>query len=596
MAIVSLVEDDRQVFAAQDGLPEPWATRGETPLTHSFCQHVVQRKAPFVVPDSLEEPLVEGNLAITELDVRAYLGVPLPLPSGEVIGALAAIADAPRAWTTDDLAILRAIAGIVGKGFEASLEEQKWRSLFAGMQEGFILGEVVRNEAGTATDWRYLEVNRAWGELIGISSETVIGRTVREVIPGVEGEWVQEFAQVVETGEPISFTRRVGDLQRWYDGFAQPVGGDRFVVLFIEVTDRVLTTARREALAELGDRLREAGSIEEAAFIGAEVMGRTLHASRAGFGLVDVAAETVHVQPDWCAPGMDSIAGPHSFRDYGTYIEDLKRGETVIVPDVVTDPRTAAFAATLEALAIRQLVNVPVLVRGRLAAVMLVHHSELRELSRAEVQFIRAIADRTQAAVAQMQAEEDQAVLNREISHRMKNTLAMVQAIAAQTLRSVPDKEPVKALEQRLFALSNAHDLLLSEKAKGATIEAVIRSTLAGLGQEGRVKLSGPQVSLGSRSALSFALVVHELATNALKHGALSAEGGHVEIEWKVADAALSLRWQEIGGPPAEAPTRRGMGSRLIAGGLTGAGDVELNYDASGFTAVMQASLEQLGV
>jgi GAF domain-containing protein len=91
VAIVSIVDEHRQVFAGHSGMPEPWASLGETPITHSFCQHVVDRGAVFNVPDARAEPLVRDNMAIPDLGVAAYLGVPIHLPSGELIGALAAI-------------------------------------------------------------------------------------------------------------------------------------------------------------------------------------------------------------------------------------------------------------------------------------------------------------------------------------------------------------------------------------------------------------------------------------------------------------------------------------------------------------------------
>jgi signal transduction histidine kinase len=110
VSLVSLIDRDRQFFKSQHGLPEPWCSLRQTPLSHSFCQHVVDRAEPLVVSDAREHPLVKSNLAIEDLSVVAYLGVPLATPDEVVIGSLCAIAPEPRRWTDRDLATLEALA------------------------------------------------------------------------------------------------------------------------------------------------------------------------------------------------------------------------------------------------------------------------------------------------------------------------------------------------------------------------------------------------------------------------------------------------------------------------------------------------------
>jgi signal transduction histidine kinase len=112
VALVSLVEADRQFFKSALGLPEPWATRRETPLSHSFCQHVVATGAPLSVEDARDDPLVCDNLAVPELGVVAYLGMPLATADGQVIGSLCAIDTRPRNWTAEDGAALRDLAAL----------------------------------------------------------------------------------------------------------------------------------------------------------------------------------------------------------------------------------------------------------------------------------------------------------------------------------------------------------------------------------------------------------------------------------------------------------------------------------------------------
>ncbi|CAA9541168.1 MAG: hypothetical protein AVDCRST_MAG88-23, partial [uncultured Thermomicrobiales bacterium] len=113
VALVTLVDGDRQFFKSCVGLPEPWATARQTPLSHSFCQHVVAARAPLVVEDARVHPLLRDNLAVPDLGVVAYLGIPLVTADGHVLGSFCAIDDRPRCWTDEDIAILTELTASV---------------------------------------------------------------------------------------------------------------------------------------------------------------------------------------------------------------------------------------------------------------------------------------------------------------------------------------------------------------------------------------------------------------------------------------------------------------------------------------------------
>lgn len=113
VALISLVDTDRQWFKSSSGLSEPWASRRQTPLSHSFCKHVVESGEPFIVEEARDHPLVSRNLAIDDIGIQAYLGMPLMLPDGSVIGSLCAIDSKPRAWSSDDQTLLRELARCV---------------------------------------------------------------------------------------------------------------------------------------------------------------------------------------------------------------------------------------------------------------------------------------------------------------------------------------------------------------------------------------------------------------------------------------------------------------------------------------------------
>jgi len=184
-------------------------------------------------------------------------------------------------------------------------------------------------------------------------------------------------------------------------------------------------------------------------------------------------------------------------------------------------------------------------------------------------------------------AEAHRDLLTREMSHRVKNTLANVQSIVGQTLRNGgADAGLIAQVADRLQALATAHDVLTQYGWSSADLGEVVAGSLRPFNiADRRIAFGGPRVRLSARAATAFALALHELATNAIKYGSLSNEVGIVILNWEVEAETLSLRWQESGGPAVQTPTRKGFGTRLIDQALANstAGKVELSYRASGF-------------
>ena len=201
--------------------------------------------------------------------------------------------------------------------------------------------------------------------------------------------------------------------------------------------------------------------------------------------------------------------------------------------------------------------------------------------------------------------EQHQQLLLNELNHRVKNTLATVQSLAMQTLRNSKSPEQARSLlEGRLMALAGAHDVLTRESWGGASLAKVIDDAVAPYFSQDsqRFALAGPDVWLPPNYALALAMALHELATNAVKYGALSNEFGRVRIEWEVVPGQreykreLKLRWTETGGPRVERPTQRGFGSRLIERGLKQdlGGEVVLDFAPGGVICTIQAPLREL--
>jgi two-component sensor histidine kinase/PAS domain-containing protein len=182
-----------------------------------------------------------------------------------------------------------------------------------------------------------------------------------------------------------------------------------------------------------------------------------------------------------------------------------------------------------------------------------------------------------------------------ELNHRVKNTLAMVQAIAIRTFRDVTDLG--RAQEQfsaRLVALAQANDLLTGERWAGASLSSAIEQALRPHQHDAsRYAMQGADVRISPKTALALALAMHELSTNAVKYGAWSNERGQVTIDWSVTDGNLHIEWREREGPKVTPPTQRSFGSRLIEKGLAGelGGSVSLHFDPGGVRCVIDAPM-----
>jgi two-component sensor histidine kinase len=210
-----------------------------------------------------------------------------------------------------------------------------------------------------------------------------------------------------------------------------------------------------------------------------------------------------------------------------------------------------------------------------------------------------AFAVRMAATIARGEMLHD--LLIEELNHRVKNTLAILQAIAVQTFRSATKAEREK-FEGRLGALAEAHNLLSVDKWQGSELQDVIRRVLQPylLNNPERVRMFGPSVPLSPRLAVVLSMIVHEIATNAAKYGALSNDTGIVAIDWEVIDEAkpkLRLIWTETGGPPVVAPVHRGFGSRLIERSARDqlGGEATVDFLPRGVVCTVTCSLDDEG-
>lgn len=187
-------------------------------------------------------------------------------------------------------------------------------------------------------------------------------------------------------------------------------------------------------------------------------------------------------------------------------------------------------------------------------------YSPLRASDGSVAGFLDTVVETT----ATVQARADLAQVNEELHHRLQNTLTLVHAIATQSLRAVEDRDAVEKFRARIVALGRAHQVLLSQSWSGASLDEVAPRILAPITAAEHVAISGAPVRMGSRATVSLAMVLHELASNAVTHGALSAAAGRVGLSWECDDGLFRLAWRESGGPPVPSEVVPGYGWRLI--------------------------------
>ena len=192
-------------------------------------------------------------------------------------------------------------------------------------------------------------------------------------------------------------------------------------------------------------------------------------------------------------------------------------------------------------------------------------------------------------------AEEHQRLLINELNHRVKNSLAIVQGLAQQSFKGeAASKTAREAFEGRLAALAAAHDLLTRESWQSAGLRSIVEGVVAPFaGERNRFYLEGAELALPPKVAVSLALGLHELCTNAAKYGALTVPDGTVRIGWAAGDGRLRLEWREAGGPPVALPAHRGFGTRMIERGLAAElrGVVKIDFESTGVVCTIDAEL-----
>ncbi|MBN9049394.1 MAG: GAF domain-containing protein [Rhizobiales bacterium] len=293
--------------------------------------------------------------------------------------------------------------------------------------------------------------------------------------------------------------------------------------------------------------------------------------------------------------------------DCSTCAVALKRRARTIVPDLHTDPDFSEIAAALFSYGAVGAVSTPVLDKaGNVLAMFSVYWLEAHEPDDRELRALDLCAElagrhveRSFAAKALLEQNERNVLLMRELAHRGKNLLAIIQAIAGQSLRGNRSLDEAReAFVGRLGALAHTYNTLTDKSPESLQLHDIMAASLKF--QSERTTIRGPDILVPAKNAQTLALMIHELATNATKYGALSNASGRVEIEWKIhrtgSDEQFLLTWSEIDGPPSKVPDDLGFGSVILTSvvGSELKCKPTLGYQENGFQYNLDCSLSAL--
>ncbi len=234
-----------------------------------------------------------------------------------------------------------------------------------------------------------------------------------------------ERARAGGTGRFQGFATTMKARPRWWDVILTPMLGadgkpDKLLAVSRDVTVAKQAETHALVLVELGKLIGDAEGISDLAYAASELLGRTLGVSRAGYGTIDKQAETITIERNWSAPGIRDLAGTLHFRDYGSYIEDLKQGRTVVFADATKDPRTAATADVLKAISAQSVVNMPVTEQDDFVALLYLNHAHAREWFPEELALVREFAQRMRVAIERRRAETKLLALNETLERRIE--------------------------------------------------------------------------------------------------------------------------------------------------------------------------------
>jgi two-component sensor histidine kinase len=424
--------------------------------------------------------------------------------------------------------------------------------------------------------------NDAWAPIPGPRHPAALGAPAQEVWSDIWHVLEPQFRHVIETGEGVFVQDQMLPMQRFgypeetYWSYSLTAIRDEdgsIVGVFnsgYETTRNVLSQRQMRFLLELGDAIRGTADAQTARKRALEMFGRSLRVDRVGLHEMTGGGHRGDrpVTDEWVADGVSPIGRNILVSELGSeVVTSLRSGRILIVNDIsemTSEVARAAFAG----LNVRAAIAVPKIRDSQLVAVLFVHSFTARAWTLFDVSTAEQVLERIWNWMDSERSAERERLMIREIDHRAKNALAVVQAVIrltlAEDISSFRDK-----IEGRVAALTRTHDLLSAKRWEPIEFGILVHREIEAYRPEGdeHVDIQGSRVLLRAEQAQTIALLLHELTTNAAKYGALSMPGGRLSVHWRMEDGSLVLEWNEALVPSdrdSDIIVTAGFGSKLI--------------------------------
>jgi two-component sensor histidine kinase/ActR/RegA family two-component response regulator len=460
------------------------------------------------------------------------------------------------------------------------------------------LGICLHSAFPTAIYWGpelRLLYNDAWAPIPGPRHPAALGKPAREVWADIWDILWPQFRGLLETGEGFFAENQLLPMRRygfeeetyWNYSFSAIRGEDgRINGIFncgYETTETVLGQRRLQFMLSFSGALHDETDAAAAIATATEALGEHLRAAHVGYCEPAPGGGLVALH-DWAAADLTPAPEGLALADFGAAVErNLARGQAVRIDDVEVYCRTteaeADCVALFAALQARAGIIVPCVSGGRLICALYVLTAEPRRWAYSDILTLQEALERARDIIAILRNEQQQRLLMREVDHRAKNALAVVQAVVRLTEADSTDAFR-RVVDGRIAALARAHELLAESRWEGLDLESLVRRELGAFGGGGNLRIEGPLLRVPPEMSQTVALALHELATNAAKYGALRDSGGALSVTWQTEDGRLLLDWRETTGRPITPPQgRSGFGTELLNSSVRRQSGGEITFD-----------------